>query len=165
MVINWSKPLEKEMSMYKGLIRGVERLGMWRHLSSSSLHLWGRSQLAYIQQGPYSCFHSCFPGRDTKCTGWWTGEADAERGPMRWEVLLWSWAWFSLTLKGTLYTPILGLGEGQHNAEFLHAWQSWRGIHVWERKQTWTWWGTALFAFKTYCQWWLLIGTCQNIFF
>lgn len=38
-------------------------------------------------------------------------------------VLLWSWAWFSLTLKGTFHTPILGPGEGQQNAKVLHAWQ------------------------------------------
>lgn len=36
MVINWSKLLEKEMSMYKSLIRGIEREGIWRHLPSSS---------------------------------------------------------------------------------------------------------------------------------
>lgn len=43
---------------------------------------------------------------------------------VRREVLLWPWAWFSLTRKGTFHTPSVSLGGAQQNAKVLHAWQS-----------------------------------------
>lgn len=82
MVINWSKPLEKDMSMCEGLIRGVEGLGRWKHLSSSSSspHLWGRSQTYSTAPiaAPVAASHE-----DTKRTGRrWMDQMDRGLGKL-----------------------------------------------------------------------------------
>lgn len=93
----------------------------------------GEASWPYTQQSPHSCSWSCFPGRDTKCTGRWIGKPMMKGSPWGEERCFAMVVGLILTHtnRGILY-PKPGSWRGSTECrELLDAWQGWRDGIPW----------------------------------